>query len=152
MHEIELLVDVRSNPFSKYSHQFDHDRLKASVVGSGRRYLFLGRELGGKPKEESFYDDEGRVQYCKLAASAPFQAGMAKLVPELRSGKVALLCGEENPTHCHRRLLVGKVLERDHQIAVLHIRKGGVIQTDSDIDKETTADEPKQLSLFDQNS
>jgi uncharacterized protein (DUF488 family) len=40
-----------------------------------------------------------------------------------------LLCGEEDPAHCHRRLLIGRVLsERGHNM--LHIRGDGRIEPD----------------------
>lgn len=148
-HDIKVLVDVRSNPFSRYSHQFDHDRMKASVTGAGMKYWFLGRELGGKPKDESFYEENGDVKYEKLEASVPFKEGIARLLAELSLQRVALVCGEENPAHCHRRLLIGRVLQEDHQVEVVHIRKGGVTQKDAELDVEKSDEQPRQLSLFD---
>jgi hypothetical protein len=45
---------------------------------------------------------------------------------------VALMCGEEDPAHCHRRLLVGRVLvERGHE--VLHIRGDARVETEPEI-------------------
>ncbi len=42
------------------------------------------------------------------------------------------MCGEEDPAHCHRRLLVARVLaEHDHQ--VLHIRGDGRLETDAEV-------------------
>ena len=46
--------------------------------------------------------------------------------------RVALVCGEEDPAHCHRRLLIGRVLtERGH--TMLHIRGDGRIETDETV-------------------
>ena len=49
---------------------------------------------------------------------------------------MALMCGEEDPAHCHRRLLVGRVLmERGHE--VLHIRGDGRVEPDEDVASES---------------
>jgi len=46
--------------------------------------------------------------------------------------RVALVCGEEDPAHCHRRLLIGRVLtERGH--TMLHIRGDGRVETDATV-------------------
>ncbi len=42
------------------------------------------------------------------------------------------MSSEEDPTDCHRRLLIGRVL-RERGVDVLHIRKGGTIQTEKDL-------------------
>ena len=49
MHQIETLVDVRSHPYSKYAPHFGHQPLKTAVTGAGITYMFLGKELGGRP-------------------------------------------------------------------------------------------------------
>jgi hypothetical protein len=57
-----------------------------------------------------------------------------------------MLCAEENPAACHRRLLVGRVL-RDRGIQVEHIRGDGRIQTEKDVAMEVGPDS-HQLTLF----
>ena len=66
---IELLVDIRSHPYSAYNPQFSASDLPPAVTGAGIRYLFLGRELGGQPPEDEFYDAEGHVLYSRVADS-----------------------------------------------------------------------------------
>jgi uncharacterized protein (DUF488 family) len=46
---IEVLVDIRSNPYSRFTPQFNKDNLKKAIQASGMKYLFLGKELGGRP-------------------------------------------------------------------------------------------------------
>lgn len=144
-HNIDVLVDVRSAPYSKYSPQFNKESLKLSVANAGRKYLFLGRELGGKPKDADFYDEVGYTLYWKIAESPMFAQGIERLKKGVASYTVALMCGEEDPTHCHRRLLVSRVL-RDQNIEVIHIRRDGVLQSDEDMDLAN--EETSQLSLF----
>lgn len=48
-HNVEVVVDTRSSPYSKYVPQFDQQLMQRSLEESGFRYLFLGAELGGRP-------------------------------------------------------------------------------------------------------
>jgi uncharacterized protein (DUF488 family) len=145
-HGVEVVVDTRSQPYAKYATQFDHEALKLALQDAGIRYLYLGRELGGRPKGDELYDEEGHVLYDRVAASYLFQEGLMRLERGIREYKVALLCAEENPAACHRRLLVGRVL-LDHGIQVEHIRGDGRIQTEDEVAAEV---DPRrdQLSLF----
>lgn len=145
-HYIEVLVDIRSLPFSRFSPQFNQERLKYAVKSARRKYLFLGQELGGKPKDESFYDEEGYVLYWKIAESFLFQQGIERLRKGIASYTVALLCGEEDPSYCHRRLLVGRVLST-LGVEVLHIRGNGLVQTELELEHATRAS-TKQMTLF----
>jgi uncharacterized protein (DUF488 family) len=145
-HAIQVVVDARSQPYSKYATQFDHDALKLALQDAGIRYLYLGRELGGRPEGEEFYDSEGHVLYDRVAVTTLFQEGLSRLERGIREYTVALLCAEENPAACHRRLLVGRVL-LDHGFEVEHIRGDGRIQTEEEIAAEANPDRD-QLSLF----
>jgi uncharacterized protein (DUF488 family) len=128
---IEVLVDTRSHPYSRYAPHFNAADLEATLSGDGIAYLFLGLELGGRPKEEEFYDAEGRVNYARVERSQPFLDGIYRLKKEIQARRVALLCSEEDPAWCHRRLLVGRALT-ERGIAVRHIRGDGSIQTEGE--------------------
>ena len=143
---VQVVVDVRSQPYSKYATQFDHEKLKVALEAAEVRYLYLGRELGGRPEGDEFYDEKGHVLYDRLAETSQFQEGLARLERGIREYKVALLCAEENPASCHRRLLVSRVLWNDG-IQVEHIRGDGRIQTEEEIAAETDP-EADQLTLF----
>ena len=143
---VQVVVDARSQPYSKYATQFDHDALKAALQDAGIRYLYLGRELGGRPEGDEFYDDEGHVLYDRVAATGLFQEGLSRLERGIREYKVAMLCAEENPAACHRRLLVGRVL-LERGIRVEHIRGDGRIQTEEEVAAEADPNQD-QLQLF----
>jgi len=145
-HGVQVIVDARSQPYSKYATQFDHERLKSALTQAGVRYLYLGRELGGRPDGDDFYDEDGHVLYDRVAATTLFQEGLARLERGIREYSVALLCAEENPAGCHRRLLVARVL-LDHGFQVQHIRGDGRIQTEEEVAAEVDPDRD-QLSLF----
>jgi uncharacterized protein (DUF488 family) len=132
-HGIELLVDTRSRPYSKHAPHFNIRGIEAILSKDGIGYLFLGRELGGRPEEEMFYDTEGRVDYALVARSQPFLDGISRLEQEIRKSTVVLLCSEEDPTFCHRRLLVGSALQ-ERGVSQRHIRGDGSIRKEGDAD------------------
>jgi uncharacterized protein (DUF488 family) len=135
-HAIQVLVDVRSAPYSRYAPQFDRELIQRSVNQAGVKYLFLGRELGGRPDNQDYYDSDGHVLYSRMTADPAFVGGIERLERGMAEFRVALMCGEEDPAHCHRRLLVGRVLmERGHE--VLHIRGDGSVVTDDDVARES---------------
>ena len=135
-HGIEVVVDTRSSPYSKYVPQFDKELMQRSLEESGVRYLFLGAELGGRPANPAYYDAKGRVLYSRLRDDARFQAGIARLETGMERFRVALVCGEEDPAHCHRRLLIGRVLaERGH--IMIHIRGDGRLESDEAVAAES---------------
>lgn len=135
-YRIDVVVDTRSSPYSRFAPQFDRELLQRRLGDAGFRYLFLGAELGGRPKSPEYYDSQGHVLYGRMTTDRAFLAGMARLERGIAEFRVALLCGEENPAHCHRRLLVGRVLaERGYEL--LHIRGDGRVQADADVAAES---------------
>jgi uncharacterized protein (DUF488 family) len=148
-HRIEMLIDVRSSPYSRYASQFNREPLSAELTGRGTEYLFLGDLLGGRVEDERFYDPEGHVLYGRLAESAGFQQGIERLVTLVGRSRAAILCGEEDPTNCHRRLLVGRVLAA-RGIQIVHLRGDGHAETEAELAAAETFRKTKgQLSLFD---
>ena len=133
-HGIEVVVDTRSAPYSRFAPQFDREALQKALATSSVKYLFLGAELGGRPNGEDYYDDRGRVLYGKRTSSPVFLSGIERLERGMAQYRVALMCGEEDPAHCHRRLLVGRVmLERGHEL--LHIRADGHLDLEADVER-----------------
>ncbi len=149
-HGIQVLVDVRSQPYSKYTPHFNVPELKAAMPGEGIKYLFLGKELGGRPDGDQFYGDDGKVLYWRVAESPLFLEGLARLERGIQQYRVALMCGEEDPRECHRRLLIGRVLA-ERGIVVKHIRGDGSLQTEAELAEEENSKprEQPQLPLFD---
>jgi len=146
-HGITLVVDVRSSPCSRYCPHFCQAPLRRALQAAGIGYLFLGRELGGQPAAAEFYDQEGHVLYDRLAASAAFGEGLAAVRRHGATARVALLCGEEDPSHCHRRLLIGRVLG-ESGCQVWHIRGDGRLQGEAELAAGAFPAQPRQLHLF----
>ncbi len=144
---IEVLVDARSHPYSRFAPHFDTGPLKSTVNGVGIKYLFLGKELGGRPEGGEFYDAEGHVLYSRVAESPLFLEGVARLEAGVTKYRVALLCSEEDPSHCHRRLLVGRVLAA-RGIVLDHIRGEGRVQTEAELQAEEERRHAKGQAAF----
>lgn len=131
-HNIQVLVDVRSAPYSRYCPQFDREILRNGLVQAGIKYLYLGDRLGGRPSKPEHYDADGHALYSRMTQDRPFLEAIERLERGMAEFRVAIMCAEENPSHCHRRLLDSRVLiERGH--TVLHIRGDGHINTEAEI-------------------
>ncbi len=65
-HAIPLLVDVRSQPFSRICPHFNKDRLAAELDGQGLSYIFLGDALGAR-REEAICYVNGQARYDRIA-------------------------------------------------------------------------------------
>ena len=145
-HGIQKLIDIRSHPYSRYVPHFNGPELAKAVGYSKIIYLFMGKELGGRPDGEEFYDAEDHVLYSRVAESPLFLKGIERLEEIGKVSRAAIMCSEEDPITCHRHLLVGRVLA-ERGISLLHIRGDGHIQTREEL---TTHDKAVlyQPSLF----
>lgn len=137
-HDIDTLVDVRSRPASRFCPQFNKKHLESALPENDVNYVFMGRALGGRPENPEFFDEEGYVLYYKMAETETLKNAIAELKELLEFRRVAVMCGEEDPEGCHRRLLVGRCLGN---VEMMHIRKDGSVEPE-------TIEETGQLSLF----
>jgi uncharacterized protein (DUF488 family) len=132
---IESVVDVRSQPVSRYTPHFDRGELTWRLQEAGIRYAFMGDVLGGRPAGAEYYDEDGHVRYDLWSASDAFRAGIRQLRQAAPRRRVALLCSEEDPEACHRHLLIARVLTNDGWpgARIVHIRGDGSCLTDDSI-------------------
>lgn len=144
--EIEVVADVRSSPYSRYSPQFNQDLLRLALLGSGIRYIFLGVELGGRPSDARLYDGEGYVRYDLVSQADPYRAAVERLQGGAMEYRVALLCGEDDPISCHRRRLVGRTLA-DQGFWSLHIRSDGRVESEEDVVARERDEFPERFQL-----
>ncbi|MDE2824402.1 MAG: DUF488 domain-containing protein, partial [Chloroflexota bacterium] len=90
-------------------------------------YVYLGDALGGKPSDDSLYGENGKPDYRKMRAQESFQAGIAAVLDLAERHTVVLMCSEEDPSKCHRRLLIEPaMLQRG--VGLMHIRGDGSAQ------------------------
>ena len=125
-HRVTAVADVRSAPYSRFNPHFNREQLAAPLKASGIKYVYLGRELGGRSDDPSCYE-HGCVRYDRLAQTPRFQEGLQRIVRGAKEHRVALMCAEKEPLHCHRTLLVGHELDKSG-IDVAHILPDGRLE------------------------
>jgi uncharacterized protein (DUF488 family) len=125
-HGIQVVVDVRSAPYSRYNPQYNQIALEASLKNQGIRYLFLGKELGARSEDPGCYVG-GRVQYSRIAQTESFRSGIERVKKGSQSYRIALMCSEKEPLECHRTLLVSRVLSEEG-MSVRHIHADGHLE------------------------
>ncbi|MDI6723116.1 MAG: DUF488 domain-containing protein [Methanobacterium sp.] len=129
--EIQLVVDVRSSPYSKFVPHFNRDNIKKTLKENNIDYTFMGNYVGGKPKDEKYYTD-GKANYDLIAESNHYKEGIDKIIELNKDKNLVLMCSEEDPKSCHRHNLITQTLIKKG-LKVIHIRKKGKIDKDIQI-------------------
>ena len=147
-HRVTAVADVRSAPYSKYNPQFNREPLERALKGHDIAYSFLGSELGARPKNSSCYDQEDRVRFEVLEKTEEFQHGIERIMKGTATYRIALMCGERDPSKCHRAILVAPGLLR-HGATVQHILADGSLEThDRSLGRRPEAKRMAPLGIF----
>ncbi len=145
LHAIELVCDVRSTPYSRFNPQFNREALQASLEERGIAYLYLGRELGGKPTDPHLPADDA-ARFALIAKSERFRIGLERLIEEAGRCRTALMCAEKDPGRCHRGLLICPNLPPE--VVVRHILADGSLLEQAKLGPDGRAADAGQPSLF----
>ena len=133
---IEYLIDVRSQPYSKFNPQFNQNDLKYFLEQNGIKYVFMGDTIGGRPKDRTCYDNEGKVDYEVVKMKEFFLNGIDRLKTAYNKDiNAVIMCSESKPCECHRSKLIGKVLITDN-IVIKHIDEKGKLKDQSTVINE----------------
>ena len=130
---VEAIADIRSAPRSRFSPQFNKDAMREALAARGVGYIFLGKELGGRPRSQDLYTD-GVADYEKMVASPEFRLGLDRLMETARRSNLAAMCSEADPLECHRCLLVGRALAAQGA-DVRHILASGKIVAHAEVEE-----------------
>lgn len=145
--KIEVVIDVRSNPNSRWAAFANRDSLKEILESARIQYIYLGDMLGGRPSDSDSYDYQtGKADYQTIREKEYFRRGIKRILGGLKRYRVCIMCAEEDPTSCHRNLLVAESLRRAG-VQVFHIRGDGRIQTDEELWKEKVGVAANQYQL-----
>lgn len=131
---VTAVADVRSSPFSRHQPQFNKADLEEELRLDKIKYVFLGDELGGRPKGKNLFC-EGVADYEKMAAIPEFKKGLDRISKGSNDFKIALMCSEHDPLDCHRCLLVGRAL-KSRGLTVAHILFNGHQKSQDEIESE----------------
>jgi len=124
-HGITLVVDVRSQPYSRWAHQFNRETLAHDLQDADIGYRFMGDALGGRPSNLDVHGPGGeRPDYAHMERMPAYQASIDRLIGLARTERVAVMCGEGDHRRCHRHLLITQTL-LGRGVRVLHIQPDG---------------------------
>lgn len=140
---VKLLVDVRSRPYSRWAVIANRNRLPGLLAQENIEYAFMGDSLGGKPSERALYGTDGLPDYALIAESESYQLALKQLIAMSKKSTTAIMCSEEDPSKCHRRLLIGTSLE-EAGVGELHIRKDGTVLTTEELGPKVSREEAVQ--------
>lgn len=101
-HKIDLLVDVRSVPYSHYDSGFNRENLKRVL---GTRYIWKGYCLGGK----------------KGVKQPGYNQCLEWLATQTKTQNVCVMCMESDPATCHRDFWIASDMQRRFKIDVTHL-------------------------------
>ena len=139
-HTVDLVVDVRSQPYSRWADQFNREPLREALREAGFAYRYMGETLGGRPKDPQLYDPGGeRPNYKKMQMVPAYQQALDGLVALAEDRRVAVMCSEGDHRQCHRHLLITQSLLK-RGVRVRHIQPDGTLVEG--------VPEAEQLSLF----
>jgi len=134
--EIDMIVDVRSMPYSRFNPHFNRENLEKSLQRCDMDYRFKGDKIGGRYSNPSLLFPDGTVNYQKVQETDKFQEGINEVISIISSGKkIALMCAEKEPERCHRFALISPFLQAKG-ISVVHIRPEGNLQTNEDLERK----------------
>ena len=125
---IEVLADVRAAPFSRRYPQFNREALEAGLKSVGIRYRWLGEVLGGlrSPQGETPHSalaEPAFQAYAEHMTTPAFRALLARLIEGAQRLRIALMCAEADPAHCHRQFIADALACQG--LVVRHIRDTG---------------------------
>ena len=127
LHSVNALVDVRSHPHSRFNPQFNREALSSELRRCDIKYVFLGKELGARSSDPRCYEN-GRASYDLIAQSELFQQGIQRVLNGAKNFRLALMCAEKDPLHCHRTILVSRrLVERGADVN--HILADGSLES-----------------------
>jgi uncharacterized protein (DUF488 family) len=110
---ISMIVDVRSQPFSRHAPDFTRRRLELRCDEAEIGYRWLGSTLGGKPEQGPAGPER-----------PGFDASIDELLELAASTPTVILCAELEPDACHRSTIIGAALN-ERGIEVTHILGDG---------------------------
>ena len=123
---INILVDVRSSPYSKYSPHFNKKPLQKALEINNIKYVYLGNKIGGKPRDKKFYHDD-KLVYHRLEKDEKYQEGLKELLMLCEDNLIVIMCSEEDPYRCHRHHLISQSLLKNGY-NIIHLRGDGNLE------------------------
>ncbi len=132
-HGIARLVDVRTVPRSRHNPQFNREELAQSLEAAQIQYSYMPG-LGGfrrARRDLANADSAGVAQapalnagwrnasfrgYADYMQTEEFERNLEQLIASAATEKVAIVCAEAIPWHCHRSLIADALTVRGIEV------------------------------------
>ena len=101
--------------------------------------------MGGRPKDTSVLNQDNKILEDKIEKKSWYQDGIKEIIKLSDKTRLALMCSEENPLHCHRGYVISHALLKKG-MKIEHIRGSG----DNDKGRRFVKKELHQGNLFDE--
>lgn len=136
---IGAVVDVRSSPYSSRFELYNITNIKEYLNSKNIFYLFLGDELGARPKDRSLYTNNV-ADFTKMSKSNTFIDGCKRIREGLDKFPICMMCAEKDPATCHRTILVANAFRNSYpEINIFHIHPSSKIEPQEKIDRRIMA-------------
>jgi uncharacterized protein (DUF488 family) len=132
-HNIDVVADVRSQPYSRFKPEFNRENLKTVLKNSNIGYAFLGDQCGARIDAPECYVD-GKIDFNRVVQNKEFQKGLRRLQKAMENYRIAIMCAENDPINCHRAILICRNL-RSENIVIKHIIENGLVENHLDTEK-----------------
>ena len=125
-HGVRQLVDVRTIPRSRHNPQFNRAILSRILRRSGIGYRHMAG-LGGlrhsrRDSINTGWRNKSFRGYADYMQTPDFRRALRKLIGLARQKRVAVMCAEAVPWHCHRSLIADALLVRGIPVAEIQSR------------------------------
>lgn len=130
VHDIEVLVDVRTFPGSRRYPQFNKGQLSEALQANGIEYVHSpklgGRRQARKDSVNTAWRNEGFRGYADHMETEEFQKGIEELLELARVKRTSVMCAESLWWRCHRSLIADFL--KAGGVDVIHILDAGKTQ------------------------
>jgi uncharacterized protein (DUF488 family) len=130
---VDLLVDIRTVPRSRFNPQFNADTLPATLETAGIAYRHMQalgglrhRPKGASPSPNGLWQNEAFQAYADYALTPAFRVALDALRHLAESHTVAIMCAEAVWWRCHRRIVADYLLADGEDVR--HIMAPGKIE------------------------
>lgn len=148
---IEVIIDVRSKPYSEHFPQFNRESMEETCSMREIYYRSYANEFGAR-KQDTASMYPRYLSFPELAKQPAFDSGCEKIVRSVNAGFVmCLMCAETDPINCHRAIMIGKAL-KERGLEVRHILPNGALESQTQLESrllQTHFPDAGQMSLLD---
>lgn len=107
-YKITSLIDVRSNPNSKFYKDYDKSNLETFLKSHGIIYRNYKEEFGARQEDSKYYKN-GYLDFKEYTKSDSFLEGVRKVEAGMNLDYVfVFMCAEKDPSMCHRNIMVAR--------------------------------------------